>query len=301
VDELQFEEVSEPWLEPGFGLDPYVLPQFDLLVADGKITREFADQVIAERRAAGYAMTPAELQPRPVPVDPKFEWLSRAGGPTIRESDEHVTLGDRVWRLDRYTSSNDGRLNVHVRNAPRHCWYTLEKSSYPAGSAEVRWKVTQIIWSDPVAEESGTKVFVDASSTAKSVDDAIKDAFAFPLEPEMRNGMEWYDGGKGEFVAAVDGDKVTIQDMRKPEHMLSEDHQWLWKRRAESIQELTDCLGIYEVSGWAATREKAESDAVQVIDKVKAVAARLVGDVDSFEAGRLAGRAELKAEIAGLK
>ncbi|MES2879166.1 MAG: hypothetical protein V4713_12150, partial [Pseudomonadota bacterium] len=70
-----------PWTIPSnFGLDPYVLPQFDLLVEDGAITKEYADQVIAERQAAGLPMTPGELKPRPFPLVEALHWVSENGG-----------------------------------------------------------------------------------------------------------------------------------------------------------------------------------------------------------------------------
>lgn len=282
-----------------FGLDPYVLPQFDLLVADGRITREFADQVIAARREAGLPMTPGELQPRPEPLVEALAWVKELGGPEIRASSQRegsVFIQDLKWHWWTYsTESTD--LTAHFHKDGEHLgWIRLYAGS---SNSCVHWAHYKIMDRKPGNECGNTDLLrVEASDKAADFHAALADALAWEFTQVSVAGHTWHrTSAKSWSVPSWDGSEMTV-------HMIDEfalgsgrTVSWVWESRPPRLKEFFDFLDIHCLRGFAATQEEAMTEASGVISKVLAAAHQLVGDVDAFEAGKAAGRAELKLEI----
>jgi hypothetical protein len=78
---------------------------------------------------------------------------------------------------------------------------------------------------------------------------------------------------------------------------------WHWEATPDKKSPLAAFLkvmNIPQLSGTANSEDEAMVAAVGAFDSVIGAAKNLVGDVDAFEAGRAAGRAELKLEISRL-
>lgn len=286
-----------------FGLDPHVLPQFDLLVADGRITREYADQVIAARREAGLPMTPSELQPRPEPLVDALVWVKALGGPDIRASSQHngsVLIQDLDWRWQTYSSEKSAELTAHFVHDGEHLgWISL----YPGSSNScVHWSHYKILDRKP-GEESGKDVLLSVDAKGQSSDffAALNDALAWDFVQVSAAGHNWYrTSDKSLSVPGWGGVEMTVRMVDEFTLRPGRTVSWIWDSSPSRLREFFALLNIHNLSGYAATQEDAMADASGVICKVLVAAHQLVGDGDAFAAGKAAGRAEFKAEISRL-
>ena len=289
-------------IDLSFGLDPYVLPQFELLVAEGKITPEYADQMIVARRQAGLPMTPSELQPRPEPLVDGLVWVKALGGPEIRASSQSngsVLIQDLDWRWQTY-SSGYTELTTHFVQDGKHLgWISL----YPGSSNScVHWSHYKILDRRP-DEVRGNDVFLSVEANGQSSDffAALNDALAWDFVQVSAAGQTWYrTSDKSLCVPGWGGAEMNVRMVDGFTLSSGLTASWIWESRPSRLSEFISLLGILNLSGYAATQEEAMADASGVIFKVLAAAHQLVGDVDAFAAGKAAGRAELKAEISRL-
>jgi hypothetical protein len=291
-------------LDAGFGLDPHVLPQFDWLVSQGRITREFADSVIAQRRQAGLPMTPEELQPRPDPLVPSMAWVKEFGGPEIRSQSEqrgNVFFLDRNWSWSSYSQELSGDMTTHLNTADgEHAgWITLD---FLKTNTSVRWARTQILDRRPRTEVSRGLLTVSAHGTAASVEDAVAQALDWEFAQLHSNECTWYQAGESTWIVP-DWEQTTEMLVRAmPEHFEYRGRTavWYWESSPVSLRAFLNLMQIHQLSGYASSQEEAMVEASSAYTKVIAGAQQLVGDVDAFAAGKAAGRAELKLEISRL-
>lgn len=287
-------------LEAGFGLDPYVLPQFDWLVSQGRITREFADAVIAQRRQAGLPMTPEELQPRPDPLVPSMAWVKEFGGPEIRSQSEqsgNVVFLGRKWSWRSYSQELPGDMTTHLNSTDgEHAgWITL---SFITSEKSVCWTHSKILDRRP-GETRCDLLTVSAHGTVESVEDAVAQALAWEFAQLQSNECTWYQTGQSRWVVPdwETGTEMLVRAI--PEHFEYRGRTvaWYWEARPVALLEFFDLMQINQLNGYASSQEEAMVEASSAYTKVIAGAQQLVGDVDAFAAGKAAGRAELKLEI----
>lgn len=289
-------------LDLNFGLDPHVLPQFDLLVADGRITREYADQVISARREAGLPMTPDELQPRPEPLVEALVWVKELGGPEIRASSQRegsVSIQDLEWRWWTYSTGNTDLTTHFHKNGEHQGWIRLHAGS---SNSCVHWTHHKILDRKPGEQQGNDDILsVKAEGKASDIYAAMADALAWEFTQVSVAGHTWYQTSNKSWTVAV-WDRSVMSVRMVDEFTLSTGRavSWLWESGPTRLNEFFDSLDIPHLRGFAATHEEAMTEASSVFSKVLAAAHQLVGDVDAFTAGKAAGRAELKAEICRL-
>lgn len=298
----EFDVEEDLTLDPHFGLDRYVLPQFDLLVADGRITREFADLVIAERKALGYPMTPDELEVRPGKIVEGMAWVSEHGGPEITaygDTDGKVQIGDNEWRWSVYGGFR-GDLTAHMYGADgeHQGWCTLSKGE----AGQVRWSRHLIVQSRPAATPqvagANENRMVMASGVGSSVGEAIAASLGWDFSPQYHHGYTWYRTSSENLAVATFDEQIEIQKTSYPFDGLD----WIWTYSSAELAPLLDVIGQgSQVKGWAASQDAAVSAAAGASERVKGAAVLLTGDKSAFELGRAAGRAELLNQIASLK
>lgn len=291
-------------LEVGFGLDPYVLPRFDWLVSQGRITRELADSLIEQRRKAGLPMTPEELQPRPDPLVSSMAWVKEFGGPEIRSQSEQrgdVFFQGRDWNWSSYFSKSPGEMTTHLLTpGGGHAgWLTLQFSSSPPC---VRWTHTKILDHRPGQKTGEDLLRVSAHGAASNFEEAVAQALDWEFLQLHSNECIWYRTGLSTWVVP-DWDKGTAMLVRPmPEHFeyRGRTAAWYWESSPVPLRAFLDLMQIPQLNGYASSQEEAMVEASSAYSKVIAGAQKLVGDVDAFTAGKAAGRAELKLEISRL-
>lgn len=302
--EQMLEEGDDHTLNSGFGLDPHVLPQFDLLVEDGMISREYADQVIAEREAAGLPMTPGELRPRPAPLVDDFAWVAAFGGPEIcsHHSNGEIAIDDLVWRWRAFggVSARYNSISHHFRDTDgKHLgWMSISKED--AGNS-ICWDRTLIIDCRPGDDGQDELQTVSSRGSASNIAAAISACQSWNFQPIEIGGFTWYKTADSEFKVSTADDSMRVYLFEG--NSAGEVGRWRWCRKSKKLGSLLDIVGDREISGWAADKDQAIAEAIGVVDRVIGAAIALAGqqDQDAYEAGRLAGRAELKCEIAGLR
>jgi hypothetical protein len=272
---MQTEEISHLYAD--FGLDPHVLPQFELLVADGRITQEYADQVIAERRAAGLPMNPAELQPRPEPLVEALTWVAEFGGPEIRSiyiTDGEISYRAMPWRW-RTGSSGYCSFTSHFHgiNNEHTGWLSLDKH-YKGG---ITWSYTKILSSSPRTDKAGDDlVTITASAECPSVDEAIDMALDWEFDAvTLGNGDTLYRTGIKTWKS-IGINPVEIKDQSE----LRADMPWYWTCASEVIKPLQACTAFSSLEGAEPTREQAIERATSAVDRVIAVCRFIVAKHD---------------------
>lgn len=290
-------------LDLNFGLDPHVLPQFDLLVADGRITREYADQVISARREAGLPMTPEELQPRPDPLVPSMTWVKEFGGPEIRSQSDNsgdVVFQGREWHWNSYSSKHPGEMTTHLHTPDGlHAgWIKLE---FITAAQSVCWTHSKIL--DHRPREIGRDVLtVSAAGTAASVEEAVTQALAWEFLQMHSDECTWFQAGQSTWVVP-DWDRGTamlVRPMREPFEYRGRTAAWYWESSPVALRAFLELMDLRQLQGYASSQEEAMVEASSAYTKVIAGAQQLIGDVDAFSAGKASGRAELKLEISRL-
>lgn len=291
-------------LDLNFGLDPHVLPRFDLLVADGRITRDYADQVISARREAGLPMTPEELQPRPDPLVPSMTWVKEFGGPEIRSQSEQrgdVNFQGREWHWNSYSSQPPGEMTTHLHtpDGGHAGWINLQ---FITATPSVCWTHSKILDHRPRSDAGRDVLTVSAQGTAASFEEAVKQALAWEFLQLHSNECTWYQTGQNTWVVP-DWSKSTamlVRPMREPFEYRGRTAAWYWESSPVALRAFLDLMQIHQLQGYASSQEEAMVEAISAYAKVIAGAQQLVGDVDAFSAGKAAGRAELKLEISRL-
>jgi hypothetical protein len=277
--------------DSSFWFDPHTIPQYDLLVRDGRITAQEAQQLRADRAAAGLPMTFAELQPRPHPA---FAWVAATGGPVVTQEQERVNIDGHVWTAwawDVGRGQHEARGELQLHNAAAE--YDARKlSKAPPPNDGVAWEATYQVAEGVYARLRGTEPdFARAHAAVCAVD----------FSPQhLGGGLDWFThGGTDGWIAAWEGQALEV---RKVDYTIDPASQWRWEiSLAESspLKALAKMFGGYQLQGFAASIDAAIADALGAPTRAQVLAAQLLAD-DRFEAGRQAGRAELKALIFGL-
>lgn len=271
-----------------FWYDPFTIPQYDRLVEDGAVSLEEADTHRRGREEMGLAMTFDALPPRP---HKKFEWLYAAGGPAVPTADyyaafEHVGL---EWRVD--AIGDFGTLNHSVSSGDEayHVLKVSKSHSTREGEA-VRWEVQKKIADGIYARMSGFEGDAPA---------AFATVMAASMAPEHFLGLDWFPhfhGVSGTGVIAVyEGEELTLAKWNTGA-------EWRWSLSLADgsvTRRMAAMFGNYQLSGEAESREGAAQAGMAAKNQLMLLCAELIGD-DSFEAGRQAGRSELRAQIAAL-
>lgn len=238
-----------------FGLDPYVLPRFDLLVADGRITREFADQVIAARREAGLPMTPGELQARPEPLVEALAWVKELGGPEIRASSQgegSVSIQDLKWHW--WTCSTESTaLTTHVHKDGEHLgWISLFAGT---SNSCVQWAHYKILDRKP-GKELGIEVLLGIKAKGNAADfyAALTDALAWEFTQVSVAGHTWYrTSDKSWSVPGWSGNEMAVRMIDEFSLSSGRAASWLWESSPTRLKEFLDLLAIHRLSGFAAS------------------------------------------------
>jgi hypothetical protein len=292
-------------IDASFGLDPHVLPQFDLLVADGRITREFADKVIAERCAAGLPMTLSDLQPRPAPRIQALSWVADFGGPEIC-SDDHtqgtIEVAGLEWSWYIYTHTSAAGLTCHLHDSEgKHTGWLELSQSYT--KKDLIWKHTKILDRRPAvtAHQHDLKT-VSTGGHSTNFYSAIEDVMGWVFQTKDFAGHVWYRTEKGRWAVPAweYGNALEVFSLQDPIERDGRTQSCVWKSKPTCLHDFMQTVGIQDLSGFASCDEEGMTAAVGAVDKVIGAAKALVGDVDAFSAGKAAGRAEMKLEISRL-
>lgn len=281
------DEADDPRLgDSSFWFSPYSIPQYELLVKQGRVSPEDAERFKADREAMGLPMRFAELKPRPHPA---FEWLVRAGGPIVSHDGERVDLDGEDWSARVWSTLPDGpgELTHHKAGGG----YDVRKLTRPTAGDGVAWEATYKVAENVYARVGGKEADFHAARAAAR-------AMNFVPQP-LGGGLEWFANSKpGEgWVASVDGQPLELSCWTS-----APERQWQWRlglADGSPAQRMARLFGDFCLRGSASSMEEAISAALGAPAQLKTLAAELLGD-ESFEAGRLAGRAELKALIVGL-
>lgn len=280
--------------DPQFWFDRYSIPQYDLLVTQGVVTREQADEYRQQRAAEGLPMTFDELEPRPEPVLENFLWLLEVDGPAIDHDRQTIDVDGQEWYA-RDVGSH-GYLYSHIQTSEPDGWHGLDlhkaSAALPTDPVKVRWEASFRVAKDVFASVSGVAdTFAAAAAQAKAVDFA----------PEVWNGHLLYpndNGDGGKILVLDDGSKLSV----RPSATQGDFYWERWLPESSPFAPLLKPLGRFygNLSGSASTRDEALAAGISVLATVWECAVQLVGNADAFEAGKAAGRAELKSAIAAL-
>lgn len=289
------EYIDEPRIaESDFWFDPYAIPQYDLLVKEGRITQAEADEYRTLREEAGLPMTFADLEPRPEPVLPAFEWVAKAGGPKISRM-EPIDIGGFKWETRDYgNGDNSGRLQ---------CYRASDKTSYRSIEVTLYHDNQAIRWEDTI--EVGKGVYARHWGTADDFEAVLAIVASNPEQDAVLEimGMRFYPNGqqgKDSFIAVdPDGQALAVRHF-----LLHEDAElnWIWERSLvpnTALFRIAMLFGQTAFRGEAKTLEQAIADSLTASDNLLLLAGELIGD-DAFAAGVRAGKAELKAQVAAL-
>ncbi len=283
-----------------------VIPQYELLVEQGKVSREEAERSRALRAAMGLPMTIAELdailQKQGSEIHPAVTWLHEVGGPAVSrhefDSTDSAILGFEIkvagatWRVDTWKV---------LRGYSQHAWISRRREVLggrehtelgpPAdGKPGLYWSVTLTGEGLPYVLRNGR---------AEGLAQALTAIEGVDFTPQTIGGMTLYRGADDEarWVAVYEGDQVEF-------HSTSEG-PWRWTREIgeekPSLMKMARLFGGYQLRGEAGSLEAAVADsagALQALDQL--AAERLVAGDEQFRAGFAAGRAALKGEIADL-
>jgi len=288
------EDLSARMGDSSFWYDPHTIPQYDLLVADGFVSREEADEHRRGREEMGLPMTFADLKPRPHPA---FEWLLQAGGPVVVSDDfQRLEIDGRSWTADNFGSSKHGKLTHHMTVDGDDDGYEVREigKAFDTSKGEVEWSASRKI---------GTGIYARVRDCAPDFETAVRDALALSFVPTTLCGLDFLPSGYGwqagaAYLANYGGHGLEIHKWTKS----SEEETWTWKLDLEKgsvLSRLAELFNAYQLGGQAATKEAAVQDAMAAATKVKLLCAELIGD-GSFESGRQTGRDELRAQIIAL-
>jgi len=289
-DEVLRDPDAPAGAESDFWYDPDTIPQYELLVRDGRVTQEEADMHRQGRAEMGLAMTFAELQARP---HPRFAWLREAGGPSLAGSGDTVEIDGRRWRADAW--SNDDRPgNLEHHDKLPDDGYLRRQLSKPHDKPGVRWDATFKL---PGHERAYARVGGHADTFQEALARVVGVDFGLV---QTWGGATWYPHGTG-WLAVVDGSEVSIAHWA---HIADETGRWRWASEPPEgavTRRMAVLFGNYCLAGYAATQDAAVSAALAAHAQLQALAVELLSltATDEFERGRQAGRAELKARIIG--
>lgn len=276
--------------ESDFWYDPHTIPQYDLLVRDGRVTQEEADMHRKGRAEMGLPMAFAELQPRP---HRRFAWLVDVGGPSITGDGDAVELDGQRWVGNAWgTDDRPGSLNRYDHITGADDEYLHRELSKPNQKDGVSWEATYKV---PGADKVYARVRGDAPTFAE----ALTAVCAVDFQAVQHwAGHTWYPNGQG-WLAVVDGNTVTITRWTAVDAA----REWRWAielREGSVLDRMARLFGGYQFGGNAASEDAAIAALLQAPAQLSALAAELIEGNDAaeaFERGRQAGRAELKAQI----
>lgn len=274
--------------ESTFWFDPFSIPQYELLVKEGHITQEQADEYRSLRQASGLPMTFEELKARPCP---EFEWLLAVGGPSLAKNNDVVDLDGERWVGKTY-AGQPGILTYYP---------SLEKDGFL--SYEIRKPHSDkegVHWEANFKVPHGDRVYARSNGQAVTFAEALAVLRQQTFQPEPIAGLLGYPcgrNGQGWVTAGPNGGEISLTPCG-----ITSGLPWRWEYwlpENSVLWRLARMFGENKFQGYAATREVAITDALRAEDQVLILAAELLGN-DSFAAGLAAGRAELKAAIAKL-
>lgn len=281
------ENIGPRLSESTFWFDPFAIPQYELLVKEGHISQELADQYQQQRLEMGLPMTFEEMEARPAP---EFEWLRTAGGPAVAGHNDVVILDGEHWTGQCY--SGMGKLTYHppMENGG-YLSYEISKP-YSDKEGVVRWEASFKV---------SDGIYARSLGFAATFGDALAAVRQQVFTPEVMADLKWFPcgrDGKTSWVAAgPDGEEIELRKLD-----LDPDRQWFWEYGLAENSTLRRLACLFDgtaLKGWAGTRELAITQALAAHDQARMLAGELVGG-DSFAAGVAAGRADLKAAIAKL-
>lgn len=283
------EDAIEPRLsESTFWTDPFSIPQYELLVQEGHITQEQADEYRSLRQDLGLPMTFEELKVRP---SPEFEWLLAIGGPSVARNKEVVDLDGESWEGRSYTGQSG--VLTYYPPVEKDGFLSYEIREPYSGKEGAHWEATFKV-------PHGNRVYARSTGHAATFAEALAKVRQQTFQPESIAGVLGYpcglNGNQSWVAAGPDGEGVSLLPHGSPEL------PWRWEYDLPERSVLWRLARMFMESsfkGLAATREEAITDALNAANQARILAAELLGD-ESFAAGVAAGRAEIKAAIAKL-
>lgn len=277
--------------EADFWFSPFSLPRYDWLVTEGHITQEEADRYRHEREEMGLPMRPQDIQAEPLP---QFVWFYQRTGISIAHESQKVDLDGIEFRAFHFGSdSNLGRLIAHpdIPKPDDYLSWDIEASTKnPEG---FHWSASCKLSESVYARQSG-----EVETLAEALAALRQQRF----EPQHVHGLDWFPHENGWLALGSEWDTaITV----KP-HWDQENHpgvsQWSVAIPPNTpLRDLARLLRSFEttLTGTADTTDAGMLAAIEAPNQMRVLAAQIVGD-EAFEAGRQAGRAEIKAQIAGL-
>ncbi len=277
-----------------FWYDPHTIPQYDLLVRDGRVTQEEADTHRRGRAEMGLPMTFEDLKPRP---HPRFAWLLAAGGPSITGDGDRIDIDGRQWRASAWANDDRPGTLSHYDKLDEKDGYLHRELSKPHEAKEgVRWNASYKL---PARENAYARVY----GQAVTFNDAVAQVLAVDFHAgQSWGGATWYPNEHSGWIAVVDDNTLTAAH-----HPWVKDvgQQWRWEVRPPEgtiLRRIADLFSDFRLAGNAASQEEAASAALAAPAQLRVLAAELLGlnAGTEYERGRQAGRAEVKARISAL-
>lgn len=272
-----------------FWFDPYSIPRYNWLVAEGLVTQELADQYRDDRHARGLPMTFADLKARPAP---EFEWLASAGGPVVTCTGEVIDLDGEHWATSCYSTTGQLSFYPPALNAgDGFCSVEISAGRHDYGA--VRWNTSYKV-------PNGDLVYARCYDFASTFSEALAAAREQVFNQVIIAGIAGYPAGQkgGDWVAAGPGGQEL--SVRYIEY--GDEPRWLWEfnlAEGSVAWRIAREFGEHRFQGSAGTRDDAVVAALAATERLLSLAGELVGG-DTFVAGVAAGRAALKSEIANL-
>ena len=293
-DELLRDDDAPIGADSDFWYDAHSIPQYELLVREGRVTQEQADMHRRGRAEMGLPMTFAELKPRP---HPRFTWLLAAGGPSITGDGERIEIDGRQWRASAWSTDDRPGTLSHYDELEEKDGYLHRELHTPHEKKEgVRWSASYKL-------PAHDKRYARVSGQADTFSEAMAQVLAVDFHAgQAWGGTTWYPNEYSGWIAVVDDNELTVAY-----HPWVQDVglRWRWEvRPAEGtiLRRIAELFSDYRLAGSSASQEEAAAAALAAPAQLRVLAAELlaVNAGSEYERGRQAGRAEVKARITAL-
>ncbi len=230
---------------------------------------------------------------------PQLAWLTECGGPVVAAKEGgnsgEIQINGVVFTWFTLPSWDGNRdLSHHLENGGDDAgWISLS----PGHGNKINWSRYKILEERGTTTGKNESLTLHAGGCCSCLHDAVNEALAWKFEKQERAGFSWHMCADETWNARQWGDSLGV---RKVDRENSGGMTWLWSRRPQNIKQLMELMSSYELSGWAETCEQAMLDAAQSVNKVLdqcRVLTLTQADLDKYQEGKKAGRAELLADI----
>lgn len=201
------DEIRHNLCSSEFWFSPHVIPQYDLLVAQGLLGSQEANEYQALRRRAGLAMDIEEVRPHPCP---ELAWVAAAGGPSLQLGEPFDAAGI-VWSA-RYASPGTTPLNACDTCAP---------GGYLDRSVRPHWEGKGFVWSVTwkLPDTGDSNIYARSSGLSPSLHDALRHAVEHRFVPEDFGDVRLYGcvtQGREHWVGVIDDQELEVSPAQDP-------------------------------------------------------------------------------------